>query len=324
MRASRGRPVATWRLVTPPPGAGAGGAIAMIHIRGDTEAAMRALRLRPVIVGAVALRGLGGIDTGVIARPSGSCLLVMPHAGPAVLRELATWLDAAGLASEQAVDPTGLFPEAESEIEARMLRALSIAESPLAIDLLLDQPRRWREMPHPDADIEARSRVLSRLIEPPLVVALGPPNIGKSTLLNALAGRTAAIVADAPGTTRDHVGVRLDLAGLVVDYIDTPGMTGSPADPIQAAAQRIALVAAARADLVLVCADATAELREDLVVPRPALVIGLRRDLGPPRRRCDLEVSACTGTGLAPLVAAIRDALVPPATLDDPRPWQFW
>ncbi len=53
---------------------------------------------------------------------------------------------------------------------------------------------------------EARDRVLRRLIDPPLVVAIGPPNIGKSSLLNALAGRSVALVADEAGTTRDHVG----------------------------------------------------------------------------------------------------------------------
>lgn len=83
-----------------------------------------------------------------------------------------------------------------------------------------------------------------------VVVLAGPPNAGKSSLLNALARRDVAIVSPIAGTTRDTLEVRLDLAGLPVILIDTAGLRDS-ADPIEAEGVRRARALVARADLVL-------------------------------------------------------------------------
>ena len=72
-----------------------------------------------------------------------------------------------------------------------------------------------------------------RLREGFCVVLAGPPNAGKSTLLNALAGRDAAIVSDIPGTTRDAIEVRCDLGGLPVVLVDTAGLRDT-VDPVEA------------------------------------------------------------------------------------------
>jgi tRNA modification GTPase len=212
-----------------------------------------------------------------------------------------------------------------------MLAALSRARSPLAIDLLLDQPRRWAGA-SPRDDNE-RDRALRRLIDPPLVVALGPPNVGKSSLVNALAGRCVSIVADEPGTTRDHVGVMLDLAGLVVRYVDTPGLLEAPSE-IEREAMSIALELAASADLLVLVGDASAA-----PIPIPSLgarpepsralrdwsvTLAARSDLGLPAWPYDAAVSSRTGDGLIGLSDLIRDRLVPPAMLADPSPWVFW
>jgi tRNA modification GTPase len=82
------------------------------------------------------------------------------------------------------------------------------------------------------------------------VVLLGPPNAGKSSLLNALVGRSAAIVAPQPGTTRDPIEVELDLGGVLVRVIDTAGIRDS-SDPVESEGIARALVRAERADLVL-------------------------------------------------------------------------
>ena len=93
------------------------------------------------------------------------------------------------------------------------------------------------------------------------VAIVGAPNVGKSTLLNRLAGHEAAIVADGPGTTRDVVEVHLTLAGQLVGFADTAGLPGedgrSPADPIEAEGVRRALARAEVADLRLGVVDAT-------------------------------------------------------------------
>ncbi len=87
-----------------------------------------------------------------------------------------------------------------------------------------------------------------------LVAIVGPPNAGKSSLLNRLAGREAAIVSSRAGTTRDVVEVHLDLAGLPVTMADTAGLQATE-DEIEAEGVRRALVRSADADLTLCVVD---------------------------------------------------------------------
>ncbi len=82
------------------------------------------------------------------------------------------------------------------------------------------------------------------------VVIAGPPNAGKSTLLNALARRDVAIVSAVPGTTRDLIEVSLDLAGCAVTLVDTAGLRESP-DAVERIGIERARARAASADLVL-------------------------------------------------------------------------
>jgi tRNA modification GTPase len=91
----------------------------------------------------------------------------------------------------------------------------------------------------------------------PRVVIAGPPNIGKSSLFNALVGHEAALVADEAGTTRDWIAARLEAEGvacLLVDVAGVDGGTGEGAIGREAAARAVA--EAERADLVVVCRDA--------------------------------------------------------------------
>ncbi len=318
-----------WELQTPP---NSSGAIAIIAISADSgqalDDALHRLGIQPVPVGRVSLRSLAGVDRGIVARWTPTAAHLMPHAGTAVVRALVRALIDAGIPEAGPRDPRRAYPEAGSLIEARMLAALARAASPLAIDLLLDQPRRWAGEPHPGADRAGsavdRDLVLRRLIDPPLVVALGPPNVGKSTLANALAGRAVSIVADQPGTTRDHVGVMLDCAGLVVRYADTPGLRDNPSDAIEAEAAAIAVRLAADADLVLLCGDSTAPPPSVPAVRGPVVRLALRTDLGTPAWPHDAAVCARDGRGIEHLVALILDTLVPPAALADPAPWKFW
>ncbi|MEJ8574954.1 tRNA uridine-5-carboxymethylaminomethyl(34) synthesis GTPase MnmE [Microbaculum marinum] len=90
------------------------------------------------------------------------------------------------------------------------------------------------------------------------VVIAGPPNAGKSSLLNALARRDVAIVADVPGTTRDAIEVRLELGGVPVTMVDTAGIRAS-GDEIEMEGVRRAERHVADADLVLWLADSSAE-----------------------------------------------------------------
>lgn len=312
---------------------GTPGAVAIFQIAGEPGelvAALATLDIEGIEVGQIALRDLFGIDRGLVARWSETSIHLMPHGGAAVVRAIAAELARRGVPHEPAPDPRATYPEASSDIEARTLAALARAASPLAVELLLSQPRRWAQwemaqreastaIPGPDP---SHSRTLNHLIGPPLVVAVGPPNVGKSALVNALAGRQVSIVADQPGTTRDHVGVGIDLAGLVVRYIDTPGL-GRGTSAIERDAETIARDVMASADLVLSCGDASAEPAAFATL-RQVLIVATRSDLGLPSWKHDLSTSALTGSGIPALVAGIRETLVPAAVIADPRPWQFW
>lgn len=327
---------ATISILTPPEP----GAIAVLQIESpDTASLERAAALASIPlspVGTLRVASIAGVDLGVITRWTETTLHLTPHAGPAVVGEIVRRLGAAGipLVRAESVDPRALYPEAADEVEARMLWTLSRAASPLAIDLLLDQPRRWRVAGA--ASDPARDRILNRLIAPPTVVAFGPPNIGKSTLCNALAGRSVAIVADEEGTTRDHVGVLIDAGGVVVRYVDTPGMAavegmgaaarvGASRD--EAAAVEITRRVLESADLVLRCGDGGSEPLELPGGVRPiagALTVGLRSDLGAARFERDVDVSAAAGVGVSELGAMIREKLVPRPAMRATGAWRFW
>ncbi len=310
-------PGPVWTILTP---AAAPGAIGIVQIRDrDGRRLTRLLKRLGLDVprGRPVLRDLLGVDRGPIVRWDDATVDLFPHGGPAILRRLTAALTDAGV--DAAPESHRAYPEAGDEIEARMLAALARAASPLAIDLLLDQPRRWAGGP-PEACADAR--VLDRLVDPPLVVAIGPANIGKSTLLNALAGRPVAIVADAPGTTRDHVGALLDLDGLVVRYLDTPGVMETTS-AIDLEAQRLAERTAREADLLLLCGDPgspcpTGDQGTD------AIRVCLRADLGGPAWAADAVVSVHRDReSVGVLASTIRERLVPLSALEDPRPWVF-
>ena len=147
----------------------------------------------------------------------------------------------------------------------------------------------------------ATAPAAERLREGLEFVILGPPNAGKSTLLNALAGEEVAIVSDIPGTTRDAVGVRLDLGGVPVHLTDTAGLRQTT-DTIEAEGVRRAQARAAKADFVI----AVAAPGEDFpLVPDgiPALRLRTKADLDGGQ-----GISARTGAGMAELRTRLAEA----------------
>lgn len=322
-------PGCVWALATP---SGRSGAIAAIDVAGpDLDGTLRRLGLPAPPPGEARYARLLGVDEGLVIRWSPGLATLTPHAGPAVLRALTARLRDAGVPRAESLAPQARHPEAEDEIEAMALEAVGRAASPLAVDLLLDQPRRWREVRAGSENLSeslADGRVLGRLLRPPLVAAVGASNIGKSTLLNALAGRSVALVADEPGTTRDRVGALLELDGLSVRWLDTPGIR-EEAGAIERAAIDAALAAVGReADLVLLCGDPrTPPPAVPLAAGQETVRVCLRSDLGACRWGAEVEVSAVGdggGAGIEALARAVRRRLVPDGALSDPRPWRFW
>jgi tRNA modification GTPase len=152
------------------------------------------------------------------------------------------------------------------------------------------------------------------------VAILGAPNVGKSTLLNQLAGYEAAIVSPIAGTTRDLVREHIQLDGLTLHLVDTAGLR-STEDMVEAEGIRRGLAAAERAELILYVADSTEGLTEFdtqqlcLLRDRPVLLLLNKCDLAPTEAiearlpdgiRQVLPMSAKSGAGIAALVAALK------------------
>jgi len=134
---------------------------------------------------------------------------------------------------------------------------------------------------------------------------LGPPNAGKSSLINALARRDIAIVSDTPGTTRDVIEARLDLGGYLLLVADTAGVRDTK-EPIEAEGVRRAL-SHAKGGMTLLLLDGSVDdpragLPADL--PEPDLIVWNKADLGFARE--GLSISLKTGEGISMLLKMLQ------------------
>jgi tRNA modification GTPase len=157
----------------------------------------------------------------------------------------------------------------------------------------------------PGGDIEALAGDVEALLQrPPVerlrdgvrVVIAGPPNAGKSSLLNALAGRDAAITSEIAGTTRDLVEAPTAIGGAPFLLVDTAGLRDSE-DAIESIGVARAQASLAAADLILWLGDP--ESGPDRA---RTILVHTKADLGRPDPRADVAVSATTGAGLDLLV----------------------
>ena len=151
------------------------------------------------------------------------------------------------------------------------------------------------------------------------VVLAGVPNVGKSSLLNALAGRAAAIVTDVPGTTRDLVREHIHLDGLPLHVVDTAGIRDSD-DAVEREGVARARAAIAEADALLLMVDdrtgiGAAEQAILAGLPEVAHVILVRNKIdlsgAPPGRTSDgeptvIRLSARTGAGVDALADTLK------------------
>lgn len=182
------------------------------------------------------------------------------------------------------------------------------------------------------------SRRARTIREGVMAAIIGPPNAGKSSLVNALAGSDVAIVNEAPGTTRDIIETRLDLGGIVVTLADTAGLANATADDIEREGVARARARGKAADLRLLVVDGaqcvsreTLLAGEDETVPRETLallqpgdfLIWNKADIAGDVRRAGKSefnehvVSAKTGAGMAELVAALTQSVAGPASGGD-------
>jgi tRNA modification GTPase len=187
---------------------------------------------------------------------------------------------------ERAID----YDEDEDSVDSGVARDCAA----LAAEL-----RQWLERP--------RAELLKQGIR---VVVGGPPNAGKSSLINAIAGEERAIVTDIPGTTRDHIEVPLALGGVPVVLTDTAGLRES-SDAIEA-------IGVARATALMEAADVLLWLGDPSEAQEHPLLIKVHAKADLPRRASapngSIAVSAVSGEGLKPLleeIAGFAEMLLP-------------
>jgi tRNA modification GTPase len=130
------------------------------------------------------------------------------------------------------------------------------------------------------------------------IVIAGPPNAGKSSLLNALANRDVAIVTERAGTTRDILHVDLDMSGYLVRFFDTAGLRESD-DIVEVEGIRRARVAIEQADMILALNEIDSPaLQNHEFSQTNVLTVGTKLDAHAPSDDFDLCISTKTGDGL--------------------------
>lgn len=192
------------------------------------------------------------------------------------------------------------------ELERRVLRVLAEVEGALDFpdEDLQEQGASWlaselREL-HEACGALAESYRAGQALRRGISVALvGAVNVGKSSLLNAFAGKERALVSELPGTTRDYVEVQVEWDGVAVTLVDTAGLRAA-SDPVEAGGVALGARRAAEADVVLVVSDGESPWIRDH--EDKALYVLSKADLGSARALPEgldvVRTSSVTGLGL--------------------------
>lgn len=330
----------SWCAVLTAPGRGA---IAVVAAGGPLAVAAASSQFRAVARRASPLPALGEAAFGCWGGPPGEELMVLRrddelevhcHGGRAAVRmivadfvnagcELIRWQEhlARGARDYLAAEAAEAAAAAATERTAALLLAApaSLREELATIESVA-KAGDWSGADHRLETLIATYPFAARLSSGWSVAVIGPPNVGKSSLVNALLGYERAIVYDEPGVTRDVLRAPAAVAGWPIELIDAAGLRDA-ADPLEIEGVARARAASAAADIVLDVHDATDPLisnqlsnalenRRDnqiVVVNKTDLAPGLAVD--PPA----LAVSAVTGSGLDELQARIAATIEPPS-----------
>ena len=203
---------------------------------------------------------------------------------------------------------SGAIGRRAEEWRRKLIRAAALIEATIDFadeDVPVDVTPEVMDLTH-DVLVDLRrevagSHAAERIRDGFEVAIVGAPNAGKSTLLNALAGRDAAITSEFAGTTRDVIEVRMDIGGLAVTLLDTAGLRKT-ADPVEQIGIERALERAKSADLRVFLESGEdvpgiMPMPDDITLPGKADVTGK-------------GVSGRTGQGVPELIAAIGERLL--------------
>jgi tRNA modification GTPase len=318
-----------------------------LHAVDRCFAAVSKLRIADAPIGRILLGRWGGADGEelVVCRRAADEVEIHCHGGTAAVRAVVEQLRASGCEPMNWQD--WLRRAATDPIRAAAQIALAEAPTTRTAAILLDQYhgalaaaiRRAMDAAASGnwpAAIETLDAILQhraiglRLTAPWQVVIAGRPNVGKSSLMNALVGYQRAIVCDLPGTTRDVVGAGTAIDGWPIQFSDTAGLHDTR-DELELAGIDRANAALANADLVLLVgqpadgfhhaarenARSSANIAAHLPPHTPILRVLNKIDLLPAADRPLAETqyavltSALANQGIETLIAAIGRALVP-------------
>jgi tRNA modification GTPase len=324
------------------------GAVATVAVRGDAALAIVQPHFAAASQRCMSEPPAGRIQFGRFSSMGGSeeeivAVVITPqeielhcHGGPSAAEAIVQTLVAAGAVRMSWPEWVGRFAD---PIQAECSVALAAAATERTCAILLDlyhgalaaELAKVDELlasSDPSAHRDARGRIerlleLGRSIGPHLttpwrVVIAGEPNVGKSSLINAILGYERSIVFDQPGTTRDALSAMTAIDGWPVELIDTAGLR-TTIDPLEAAGIERAREQLAGADLVVLVSDATATTGPP--APSGPIEVGNKMDLmiGSEHRSWHerhpggLLVSAKTGAGIDELCRQISRHLVPHA-----------
>lgn len=250
----------------------------------------------------------------VICRIAEREIEIHCHGGKTCVQRILS--DLRSLGFETADEPPSLAADLSAAVcHARTLRTAG---------LLLKQQRAWSEFVDSIASMESCDEIAEaarealkwaefgrHLTEPWQIAIVGPPNVGKSTLLNALLGFERAIVFDQPGTTRDVVSARTVFGGWPVQISDTAGIRDTD-DPIESTGVRAAQVRGESADLRLEVTDLSDAASAPVRFAGRTLYVGNKVDKAfGSGAGVDISVSATAGQGIEDLIERICQVLVP-------------
>ncbi len=269
----------------------------------------------------------------VVVRTSSTEWEVHCHGGEAAVARIIT--EFSGDPATAAVPPSTLdqlLLQTRTTKTARLVLAQSngVLRDALLSAAQADTPEAFRQQLK---DLLHWERAASHLIVPWRVVIAGPPNVGKSSLLNAIAGYERSIVSDQPGTTRDAVQAELVLGGWPFCFVDTAGIRQHYDDPIESMGINNAQKLLNTADLILIAVDNAVGWTGDhddivLRIPQHCLraIVYCRNDLpisgkAFPDKLTPLSTSARRGDGIRELTEWITTRLVPEEPdLETPMP----
>ena len=307
------------------------GAIATIQLYGDSAADILKRIFAPqgqkpaefstgkILLGTIAADS-ETIDQVTIGCEDNNTYAINCHGNPLIVERLMQLLRQQGvelLTAEQLLAKDKSLGTIALEAKLTLPKAKTIQGTQIILNQidsgLTASAKNWLQNPPEKIAVEAqkildKSEIAKFIIFGCRIVLAGPPNTGKSTLLNQLCGRQKAIVADIKGTTRDWVSANCQIGSLVLELIDTAGLEEKLASDVEKAAQQTATELINQADIVLLVLDSSEpadQINKSLInklAGRKVLTVLNKSDL-PRRFKADnpasaINISAKLGSGI--------------------------